>query len=167
MRDLVVVGAGPVGLATAIGAAQAGMRVTVMDPRPGPVDKACGEGLMPGARASLDALGVKVSGRPFRGIRYASADGGVTATARFARGAGLGVRRTELSRGLAVRADELGVERLAVRAGLPVQRAGWVETAGVRSAWLVAADGLHSPIRRGLGLDLPAAARARYGLRRH
>jgi flavin-dependent dehydrogenase len=32
---------------------------------------------------------------------------------------------------------------------------------------LVAADGLHSPVRRALGVDRPVRARRRYGLRRH
>ncbi|MGH8869583.1 MAG: NAD(P)/FAD-dependent oxidoreductase, partial [Actinomycetes bacterium] len=46
MRDLLVAGGGPAGLATAIHAAGAGMRVTVVEPRAGVQDKACGEGLM-------------------------------------------------------------------------------------------------------------------------
>ncbi len=61
--DLLVVGGGPVGLATAIEAAQAGMSAAVLERRGSPVDKACGEGLMPSARASLHRLGVVVAGR--------------------------------------------------------------------------------------------------------
>ena len=53
VRDLVVAGGGPVGLATALHAARAGLDVAVREPRAGPVDKACGEGLMPGAVADL------------------------------------------------------------------------------------------------------------------
>jgi flavin-dependent dehydrogenase len=37
----------------------------------------------------------------------------------------------------------------------------------VRAAWLAAADGLHSPTRRRLGLDRPSRGAARFGLRRH
>ncbi len=167
--DLLVVGAGPVGLATAIEGALAGMQVAVIDPRQGSVDKACGEGLMPGARAALDRLGVEVAGWPFRGIRYADASvgGERQVTAAFRRGPGLGVRRTELSRGLAARAVALGVERVSARAGVPVQGDGWVQAAGLRASWLVAADGLHSPIRRALGLEAPAVGTRRFGLRRH
>ena len=58
MIDVLVVGAGPAGLATAISCAQAGLSVTVAEPRTGPIDKACGEGLMPAAVARLAALGV-------------------------------------------------------------------------------------------------------------
>jgi flavin-dependent dehydrogenase len=38
---------------------------------------------------------------------------------------------------------------------------------GERFGHVVAADGLHSGIRRGLGLDRPPAATRRFGLRRH
>src|SRR4051812_5540165 len=96
--DLLVVGGGPVGLATAIEGSLAGMSVAVLDRRTGPIDKACGEGLMPSARAGLERLGVAVEGRNFRGIRYRSP--GRTATALFPGRPGLGVRRLALSAAL-------------------------------------------------------------------
>ncbi|GAA0374860.1 NAD(P)/FAD-dependent oxidoreductase [Microbispora corallina] len=37
----------------------------------------------------------------------------------------------------------------------------------VEARWLVAADGLHSPVRAALGLGLPVSRQRRYGLRRH
>ena len=70
MRDLVVVGGGPVGLAAGLYAARAGLSVEVREKRAGVVDKACGEGLMPGAVATLRDLGVEPSGHPIEGIRY-------------------------------------------------------------------------------------------------
>ena len=42
MIDLLVVGGGPGGLATATHAAQAGLEAVVVERRPGPIDKACG-----------------------------------------------------------------------------------------------------------------------------
>ncbi|MFD7730282.1 NAD(P)/FAD-dependent oxidoreductase [Kitasatospora phosalacinea] len=169
MIDLLVVGGGPAGLATAIHAARAGLSVTVLEPRATPIDKACGEGLMPGAVRALERLGVEVAGRPFAGIRYLSADGARTAEARFRSGHGLGVRRTALHAALAARADQLGVRRLAARAdGLHSARHA-VTAGGLTARHLVAADGLHSPVRRALGLHRPAPGRfpARYGQRRH
>ena len=177
--DLVVVGAGPVGLATAIGAAQVGLTVVVLDPRDGPGDKACGEGLMPGARASLERLGVHLGhgpdARELAGIRYLSP--GHVAQAAFSAGPGLGVRRTVLSQALRSRAEALGVVHERRRAEAPLTDGDGVLVGGLRARWCVAADGLHSPTRRALGLDAPPPGRGgparpgrlqgRFGLRRH
>jgi flavin-dependent dehydrogenase len=163
--DLLVVGGGPVGLGTAIEAARAGMSVAVVERREGPVDKACGEGLMPAARAGLRRLGVEVDGVELRGIRYLAR--GSTATAHFSAGPGLGVRRTALSAAFGARVDALGITRVTASAATPVLGGDRVEAAGIRARWLVAADGLHSPVRRALGLDVPARGALRYGLRRH
>ncbi|MFF3059448.1 NAD(P)/FAD-dependent oxidoreductase [Streptomyces sp. NPDC057909] len=165
MIDLLVVGGGPAGLATAIHAAEAGLEAVVAEPRPTPIDKACGEGLMPGAVNALAGLGVTVAGHPLRGIRYL--DDRHRAEALFAPGPGRGVRRTELQTALARRAAELGVRVIPVRSGSVRQSADSVYAAGVTARYLAAADGLHSPIRRQLGLDLPDPRPPRFGLRRH
>ncbi len=176
--DLLVAGAGPVGLGAAIEAALAGLSVAVLDPRQAPTDKACGEGLMPPAVAALARLGVAVPGMPFVGIDYV--DGARRARADFAAGPGLGVRRTTLSAAMDARAREVGVHRLALRVGSVDQVLGEVAggpglvaggpgvvAAGLRAHWLVAADGLHSPVRRGLGVDRPPSGHRREGLRRY
>ncbi len=165
MIDVLVAGGGPAGLATAIHAASAGMEVVVVEPRPTPVDKACGEGLMPTGAAVLRSMGVRVDGSPLRGIRYV--DGRHAAQAAFRDGPGLGVRRTALHAALARRAAELGVEVVPGRIDGLRQRDDGVDAAGLRARWLVAADGLHSPLRALLGLSLPSSRPARYGLRRH
>lgn len=174
--DLIVAGGGPVGLGTAIEAALAGFAVTVVEPRVDPVDKACGEGLMPGAVAALARLGVAPAGREFVGIAYV--EGRHRAQGLFRGGPGLGVRRTVLHTALAARADELGVRRVTGRVADVRQDDTGVTARGPqveqRARWLVAADGLHSPLRRALGLDQPPGrpgatpgAPGRYGLRRH
>ncbi|TXL88665.1 NAD(P)/FAD-dependent oxidoreductase [Streptomyces sp. IB2014 016-6] len=165
MIDVLIAGGGPAGLAAGIHAARAGLRAVVVEPRTAPVDKACGEGIMPGGVAALSAMGVEVSGRELRGIRYR--DGARDAEAWFRDGTGLGVRRTELHAALRRRADALGVETVRGKVGEVWQGTDRVVAGGRTARWLIAADGLHSPIRRALGLDLPDRAPARYGLRRH
>ena len=175
MIDVLVVGGGPVGLATAIRCALAGLTVTVAEPRPAPVDKACGEGVMPAAVRRLAALGVTPDGHPLRGIRYLDAHH--RADAPFRHGDGLGIRRTVLHAGLAERAAALGIPVLPVRVTGFDRHAGHVTAAGVEARYLVAADGLHSTIRRALERETPTGtmpgkaprnpAPPRYGLRRH
>jgi flavin-dependent dehydrogenase len=167
--DVLVVGGGPVGLAASIEAVGAGFSCAVLDPRSAPVDKACGEGLMPPARAALHRLGVSPTGVEFRGIRYL--DGSRQVDALFRAGPGLGVRRPVLSAALAARAEAVGVRREPVSVRSVEQDADGVRAVsdggGLRARWLLAADGLHSPVRRALGLERRVRAGPRYGLRRH
>ena len=168
MIDVLVAGGGPAGLATAIRCSQAGLLVVVAEPRSFPVDKACGEGLMPGALPRLAALGVEVAGlagHPLHGIRYL--DAGHRADAPFRHGNGLGVRRVALHAALSARVAALGIEVLPARVVSFTQDQAGVTAGEIRARYLVAADGLHSPIRRSLGLDPPPARHVRYGLRRH
>ncbi len=164
MIDLLVAGCGPAGAATAIRAALAGLSVVVLEPRQGPIDKACGEGIAHSAADYLDRLGVHLTGRPFRGIRYLDAHHSVDA--RFSTGPGLGVRRTTLHQALTTRLAELSIPVLNTRVGPITQDTTSVTAAGHTARYLAAADGLHSPIRRQLGLGGTAGA-PRRGLRQH
>jgi menaquinone-9 beta-reductase len=164
--QVLIAGGGPVGLAAAIEARLAGLDVLVVEPRDGPIDKACGEGLMPGALPELARLGVDPSGVPFAGIAYS--DGRRRVEHRFASGPGRGVRRTVLHAVLRSRAENLGVRFHDGRVDAVHQRAGFVEAAGLRADWLLGADGLHSAVAREVGLAVPApTARRRFGQRRH
>jgi flavin-dependent dehydrogenase len=164
--DVLVVGGGPVGLAAAVEARLADLSVAVYEPRPTPVDKACGEGVMPGAVLALDRLGVRPHGLPFAGIRYI--DGDLAVEHRFRAGLGLGVRRTELHRAIAARAAELDVEVVRERIDAVRQHDDGVSVPGGRRArWVFACDGLHSALRRELELGRRPHPVSRYGLRRH
>ncbi len=172
--DLAVVGGGPAGLATAIAAARLGLRAVVFEASSSvPIDKACGEGLMPAGVRALARLGVDAQGlgRPFEGIRFL--DGAVTAEGRFRQGSGVGVRRPRLHAALLEAAAAAGV---ALRFGIRVQsidaERGAVVAPGGRleARFVVGADGLLSRVRRWAGLER-ASRRAtnllRYGVRRH
>src|SRR5207253_2995692 len=70
--DVFVIGGGPAGLAAAIAARKRGFEVVVADGAQPPIDKACGEGVMPDGVAALARLGVAATinhGFPFHGIR--------------------------------------------------------------------------------------------------
>jgi len=175
-REVLVVGGGPAGLAFAIRAAGRGFAVTLLDRARPPIDKACGEGLMPDGVELLAQLGVSFDphlreARPFRGICYV--DGETVAEGRFPTRPGLGVRRLHLHRRLVERASEAGVELLwGVRAtglaGDPaLPRGVETESGELAGRWIVGADGLRSGVRRWVGLEAPPARRRRFGVRRH
>ncbi len=159
--DVFVVGGGPAGLAAAIAARERGFDVMVADGAVPPIDKACGEGVMPDGVAAARALGLDLApaGQPFRGIQFVTAGGGQTVEADFPHGCGLGVRRTDLHRIMLAQAESLGV------------RFAWgtrvTSLAEVRARWIVGADGSQSPVRKWAGLDACARDSRRYGFRRH
>ncbi|MFI9542600.1 NAD(P)/FAD-dependent oxidoreductase [Streptomyces sp. NPDC052016] len=168
-HDLLIAGGGPAGLATALHAVRAGLDTVVAEPRRAPVDKACGEGLMPGAVRALTALGLEIPGHLIRGIRYVQGPRRVEAA--FRHGPGLGARRTGLHTALHGAVVDAGVPVLPLRVEEVRQDATGVTVpgTGLRARWLVAADGLHSPVRRSLKLERTprSTGTPRYGLRRH
>jgi flavin-dependent dehydrogenase len=176
VRDAVVVGAGPAGLAFAAFAAERGLDVVVLERREGPLDKACGEGVLPAGVRVLERLGVLAAvaaaeRAPVRAIRWIDPVAGDARLALPAPG-GVAIRRTALSAALLGRAAAAGAE---IRQGAPVVRHRRVgdrivaegPAGAVTARVLVAADGLNSPTRRREGLDLPPRRPARYGIRRH
>ncbi len=174
--DVVIAGAGPAGLAVAIESSRRGLSTALFERRALPVDKACGEGLMPPAVRALDELGAlrhlaPADASPFAGVRFIEAHGRL-AEARFRGGHGLGVRRVALADALRMRALETGArifETCAVRSyrdngqGLEVE----TERGAVRARMLVAADGLQSKLREAAGLALDARGPRRFGMRQH
>jgi 2-polyprenyl-6-methoxyphenol hydroxylase-like FAD-dependent oxidoreductase len=110
VHDVLVVGAGPAGLAVALGAARAGLDVAICERRTGGLDKACGEGLMPSTVRFLADLGVDPAGAGIRGISYLDQNRRVDAD--FRRGPGRGVRRIELHRAMRAAVDAAGIPML-------------------------------------------------------
>ncbi len=173
---MVVVGGGPAGLAFATGAARRGLDVLVLERRNGPLDKACGEGVLPQGVRALEDLGVLArvppeERRELRAIRWID-PGGAQARLALPPPGGLAIRRTALSSALLSRAGEEGAEIVQGAAVVAHRRERdrvVVEGPfGSRTArLLVAADGLGSPTARREGLDRPSALPPRFGIRRH
>src|ERR1700756_5716021 len=163
--DLLIVGGGPAGLAAAIAARQRGLPPLVVDPGGPPVDKPCGEALMPDARAALQRLGVHVGplhGARFRGIRFTNGRDQVDAT--FPDGVGLGVRRPVLHQLLIDRAEQLGIlPRWRTRAELLDAHTARLDGKVTTFRWLIGADGVTSQVRRWAGLDAIRHEHQRYG----
>jgi len=170
--DFVVVGGGPAGLAVAIYARLAGRSVVVMDAGTPPIDKACGEGIMPSGVASLREMGVVVPEQgcsPFIGIRYLDPQARLPlAEAEFPHGQGLGVRRLFLHQALIDRAHALGADlRWNTTVTGLTQGGVMLEGGEVLGNVIVGADGLHSRVRRWAGLERDVTGAVRFGVRRH
>ncbi len=170
--EVLVVGGGPAGLAAAIAGRRSGLEVTVVDRRSPPIDKACGEGLMPDGLEVLRRLGVELDADrmwPFHGIRYL--DDGITAEGRFPGVSGAGVRRLDLHRALVRRAEQVGVDlRWQTRVDAIDDRRIETSAGTFVARWIVGADGLRSRLRARAGLDAAAPRRGewqRFGVRRH
>jgi flavin-dependent dehydrogenase len=167
--EVFVVGGGPAGLATAIAARQQGFTVIVADGSEPPIDKACGEGLLPETLTALSELGVEVpavTGFPFRGIRFLEED--VQVSAEFPAEPDLGIRRTILHARLIARAEQCGVRFLWRTPVAGISAAGVHLPGGyIPARWIVGADGTGSRVRRWAGLERARREKQRYAVRRH
>jgi menaquinone-9 beta-reductase len=169
LQDILVIGGGPAGIAAAIAASLKGLRVTVIDARTPPIDKPCGEGLLPAAVNILRQLGVELdSNLLFRFSGFHFSDECSSACAQIPSGDAFGIRRTVFHRLLIDRAVALGVNFLWGTRLVRLDPRGAETSAGFTpSKWLVGADGSSSTVRRLAGLEPRRDARFRFGFRRH
>jgi flavin-dependent dehydrogenase len=179
MADILIAGAGIAGSMLALLLGRQGLSVELFERGVFPKEKPCGEGLMPSGVAVLQRHGLAeaVGGAPFVGVRYY--DGALLAEGRFPRVAGLpsegrGQRRWHLDRALfEAAAATPGVQaHTATAVEAPIVQGGRVVglVVGGQPCYaplIVAADGLRSPLRRQLGLEMPSPARRRVGVRLH
>src|SRR5437773_4045624 len=145
--DVIVVGAGPGGAATAILLAEHGLTVQLLDRARFPRPKICGEYLSPEAPRVLDRLGVlkTVDGlaTPLAGMRIIAPDGTVVSGEYRAVGDWRPYReQTRVSDVLVERGQAVGVEAL--------DRDGRV--ARLSATLVIAADGRTSVVAQRLGL---------------
>ncbi len=175
--NVAIIGAGPAGLASAIASARRGLEVDVIDAMRPPIDKACGEGLMPDSLQALAAIGIDLEKdlssfetHPLHGIRFLSEK--ATTEAAFPRDPGRGIRRTILHQLLLDRATSLGVRfhwENSVQSITPLAEETLVHTnrQTLRTRYLVGADGPCSRVATWAGLTREVIHSRRIGLRQH
>lgn len=178
--DVLIVGSGPAGSVLATLLSRAGRSVQMLERRPHPRPKPCGECVNPGAVGALRRLGLAegveaLDPAPLFGWVLRT-EGGAWARGDFAPGAepGWGIPRARFDSYLATAAQRAGssiVAPVIVRRAIPAQkippspdRARWIRglpgvvtreadgSTGVRQArLLVGADGLRSTVARAIG----------------
>lgn len=167
--DVFVLGGGPAGLAAAIAARRRGFTVTLADAGQPPIDKACGEGLMPDTLAAATRLGIEIPGGvgfPFRGIRFAGPSHSVAAP--FPQGDGRGIRRAVLHSLLVEAAANAGVRMLwGVSVAGIEDHTVQIPRRSLSARWIVGADGGQSMVRRWAGLSDIRHESRRFGFRSH
>lgn len=169
-RDVIVVGGGPAGAASALFLAQRGLDVLLLDAARFPRDKVCGESVSPGAWLVLDALGLServgaLEPQPIHGMRvFAPGGSGFRGTYTGAVRPGFASRRRDLDLALLSAVRAAGIE---VREATPVlalrtrplrglvgvvarERSG--DLRAIEAPLVLAADGRRSRVARGLGL---------------
>ena len=173
--DVIIIGGGPAGLFAGIVCARNNLKTLILEKQAYPIDKACGEGIMPTGVEHLRELGIapfveKYPYHYFKGIRYISGKGR-TAEANFAEGSGWGIQRVVFSSALLECAATLS--NLEIRAGeSAVYTLGENPKVNLNNTvlcpkLLIGADGLHSQVRKLGNLVALFPNVKRWGVRQH
>jgi geranylgeranyl reductase family protein len=171
MRDVIIVGGGPAGSASATFLARAGWDVLLLDRAQFPRDKACGEFLTPATKPLFEQLGVwdRLCARglhPVAGVTlYSSGNGHANYLPVDGAPAGYSMRRRILDAELLQNARAAGAE---VREGARVRGllfegrriAGVTVTSGktteeLKARLVIGSDGTHSLVARQMGVVRP------------
>jgi flavin-dependent dehydrogenase len=147
-----------------------------------PLDKACGEGLLPDALESLSALGLDLrhsldptETAPIHGVRFigdSSSNHYATVQCAFSARSGRGIRRTTLHQLLLDHATSLGVRfhwENTLRSIAINNNSAVVHTNGqtLHARYLIGADGHRSRVASFAGLNPGTTYSRRIGLRQH
>ena len=173
--DVLVLGAGPAGAATAIALARRGFAVALADRKAFPRHKPCGEFLSPECVPYLDALGegdllARVGAWQVAGMRLSAAGavahGSFRAVGERAHArAGFGIRRERFDHELVLAAVRAGATFLPRHEFAGLQRAADGRVCGavlrdpegreraIDCRHVVGADGVHSRVARALGVQ--------------
>jgi flavin-dependent dehydrogenase len=167
--DVFVVGGGPAGLVAAMAVRKQGFTVTLADGAAPPIDKPCGEGLMPETQAALRELGItpdSSTGYEFRGIEFIQKSSRFAA--KFPNGRGMGLRRPILHATLVANAEKSGVRLLWKTPVTGITPEGvQLKNGLVPARWIVGADGCGSRVRRWSGLETIVQRTQRFASPRH
>lgn len=151
MYDVICVGGGIAGSATAAFLAREGLKVLILDKAEFPRHKVCGEGILPSGVVVLRKLGLKLPEASIvRGLVFRVGDR--EARLPFSCGPGWAVRRWILDHALLCHARSMGADFRQERACRVEPGRVFTDRSRYEGRWLVGADGARSVFHRSFGI---------------